>query len=237
MKSFKEIKFKDLIFNNFPFKILAIIIAVVLWIVITNIDNPSSRKTFSGITVNIRNGEALEEVGYIYQVESGGTISINVKAPRSVLNELKSSDFEAYADLSERASNSDKVKIHVSCNKVDVENQVDITSVRPEYLQISIDNMVSKEIQLTLNVTGEPEAGFVIGDYYTSPGTIRVSGAASVVDDIVAAGVYYNVDNMKANVDDVVVPVLPAVSCPDILHPVAVPLLPITGPVSIDFNI
>lgn len=207
MKSFKEIKFKDLIFNNFPFKILAIIIAVVLWIVITNIDNPSSRKTFSGITVNIRNGEALEEVGYIYQVESGGTISINVKAPRSVLNELKSSDFEAYADLSERSSNSDKVKIHVSCNKVDVENQVDIASVRPEYLQISIDNMVSKEIQLTLNVTGEPEAGFVIGDYYTSPGTIRVSGAASVVDDIVAAGVYYNVDNMKANVDDVVVPV------------------------------
>lgn len=207
MKSFKEIKFKELIFNNFPLKILAVIIAILLWIVIANIDNPSSRKTISGITVNIKNGEVLEEMGYIYQVESGGTISINVKAPRSVLDELRSSDFEAYADLSERATNSDKVKIHVSCNKVDVENQVDITSVRPEYLQISIDNMVSKELQLNLHISGEPEAGFVIGDYYTSPGSIRVSGAASVVDEIVAAGVYYNVDNMKANVDDTVVPV------------------------------
>lgn len=207
MKSFKEIKFKELIFNNFPLKILAIIIAIVLWIVIANVDNPSSRKTISGITVNIKNGEILEEMGYIYQVESGGTISINVKAPRSVLNELRSSDFDAYADLSERSANSDKVKIHVSCNKVDVENQVDIVNVRPEYLQISIDNMVSKELQLSLNVTGEPESGYVIGDYYTSPGTIRISGAASVVDNIAAAGVYYNVDNMKASVDDTVTPV------------------------------
>ena len=88
-----------------------------------------------------------------------------------------------------------------------MENQIDIVSVRPEYLQISIDNMVSKELQLTLNVTGEPQEGFVIGDYYTSPGSIRISGAASVVDNIVSAGVYYNVDNMKTNVDDTVTPV------------------------------
>lgn len=207
MKRFKEIKFKELIFNNFPLKILAVIIAIILWIVIANVDNPSSRKNISGINVNVKNGEMLENMGYIYQVESGGTISINVKAPRSVLNELRSSDFDAYADLSERASNSDKVKIHVSCNKTDVENQIDIVSVRPEYLQISIDNMVSKELQLTLNVTGEPQEGFVIGDYYTSPGSIRISGAASVVDNIVSAGVYYNVDNMKTNVDDTVTPV------------------------------
>ena len=207
MKSFKEIKFKELIFNNFPYKILAVVIAIILWIVIANIDNPYSRRTISGITVNVKNGEALEEMGYIYQIESGGTASVNVKAPRSVLNELKASDFEAYADLSERAANSDKVKIHVSCTKLEVENQIDIISVRPEYLQISIDNMVSKELQINLNVTGEPDAGFVIGDYYTSPGSIRVSGASSVVDEIAAAGVYYNVDNMKANVDDTVIPV------------------------------
>ena len=207
MKSFKEIKFKELIFNNFPLKILSVFLAVVLWVVIANIDNPSARKTMSGITVNVKNGENLESMGYIYQVESGGTIALRVKAPRSVLNELKSTDFDVYADLSERATNSDKVKIHVECNKSDIENQIDIISVTPEYLQISIDNMVSKELQLSLNVTGEPDKGFVIGDYYTSPGTVRISGAASVVDEITAAGVHYDVESMKTNVDDTVAPV------------------------------
>ena len=55
MKRFKEIKFKELIFNNFPLKILAVIIAIILWIVIANVDNPSSRKNISGINVNVKN--------------------------------------------------------------------------------------------------------------------------------------------------------------------------------------
>ena len=45
MKSFKEIKIKELILHNFGLKILAIIIAIVSWIVIVNVDNPSQRKT------------------------------------------------------------------------------------------------------------------------------------------------------------------------------------------------
>ena len=78
MKSFKEIKIKELILHNFGLKILAIIIAIVSWIVIVNVDNPSQRKTISGITVNMINGDALTSKGYIYQIESGASISIVV---------------------------------------------------------------------------------------------------------------------------------------------------------------
>ena len=102
MKSFKEIKIKELILHNFGLKILAIIIAIVSWIVIVNVDNPSQRKTISGITVNMINGDALTSKGYIYQIESGASISIVVKAPQTIVDELRSTDFYAYADLSER---------------------------------------------------------------------------------------------------------------------------------------
>ena len=89
MKFFKDIKIKDLIFKNFALKILAVIIAVVLWIVIVNVDNPSQRKTISGITVNLLNGDVLTDMDYIYQVNSGSVISIVVKAPQTIVVSLR----------------------------------------------------------------------------------------------------------------------------------------------------
>lgn len=207
MKFFKDIKIKDLIFKNFALKILAVILAAVLWIVIVNVDNPSQRKTISGITVNLLNGDVLTDMDYIYQVNSGSVISIVVKAPQTIVEELKASDFTAYADLSERAADSDKVPIHVSCNKEDIENQVDIISLRTEYVQLSIDNKVDRDFELTVDISGNPAEDYIVGGHSISPTTIKVTGAESIVSRIETAVLRYNVDGMTDNIDDAVVPV------------------------------
>lgn len=207
MKFFKDIKIKDLIFKNFALKILAVILAAVLWIVIVNVDNPSQRKTISGITVSILNGDVLTDMDYIYQVNSGSVISIVVKAPQSIADELKASDFTAYADLSERTADSDKVPIHVSCTKEEIENQVDIISLRTEYVQLSIDNKVDRDFDLTVDISGSPAEDYIVGGNSISPTTIKVSGAESIVSRIESAVLRYNVDGMTDNIDDAVVPV------------------------------
>lgn len=207
MKFFKDIKIKDLIFKNFALKILAVILAIVLWIVIVNVDNPSQRKTISGITVNLLNGDVLTDMDYIYQVNSGSVISIVVKAPQTIIEELKASDFTAYADFSERAADSDKVPIHVSCNKEDIENQVDIISLRTEYVQLSIDNKVDRDFELTVDISGNPAEDYIVGGNSISPTTIKVTGAESIVSRIETAVLRYNVDGMTDNIDDAVVPV------------------------------
>lgn len=207
MKSLKDIKIKDLIFKNFALKILAAIIAVILWIVIVNIDNPSQRKTISGITVNLLNGDVLTDMDYIYQVNSGSVISIVVKAPQTIVEELKASDFNAYADLTERSPDSDRVPIHVSCAKDDIESQVDIISLRTEYVQLTIDNKVDRNFSLAVDISGTPAEDYVVGNHSISPTTIRVSGAEAIVDRIESAVLRYNVDGMTDNIDDAVVPV------------------------------
>lgn len=207
MKSLKDLKIKDLILHNFALKILAIIIAIVLWIVIVNIDNPSKRQPITGIGVSILNGSVLTDKGYIYQVESGAIISIVIKAPQSIADELKASDFYAYADISERMTESDRVQIHVSCIKEDVADQVDIVSLRTEYVQLSIDNKVDKELPLDVEIEGTPASGYVVGDYSLSPTTIKLTGAESIVSEISGAKLSYNVDSMTATIDDMVKPV------------------------------
>ena len=103
MKSVKEFKFKDLILHNFALKILAVVLAVIIWVAIVNIDNPSRTTMISGIQVVFLNEDALGQKGYTYSVQSGSVISISVKAPQSIAESLEASDFYAYADFIEHS--------------------------------------------------------------------------------------------------------------------------------------
>ena len=159
MKSVKEFKFKDLILHNFALKILAVVLAVIIWVAIVNIDNPSRTTMISGIQVVFLNEDTLGQKGYTYSVQSGSVISISVKAPQSIAESLEASDFYAYADFSELSPASDKAKIYVRCEKSEVVNQIDIVSIRNEYVSLSIDNKLSKDITIESSYTGEPADG------------------------------------------------------------------------------
>ena len=108
---------KKIIFNNIGLKILALLIAILVWWVVMNIDDPLVKKTITGINVELRNDNDLTDKGYIYEVESGSLIAITVWAPESVAKDLKSSDFVAYADLSQLSPLTDTANITIECIK------------------------------------------------------------------------------------------------------------------------
>ena len=192
----KLVKLKQMIFNNIPLKILAVIIAIVAWIVIVNVSDPSQRVTISGISVALLNENSLVDKGYIYQVESGSSISIVVKGPQTVVENLKASDFYAYADLSERTPESDTAKIYVSCTNEEVSEMIDIVSQKTEYIQLAIDNKVDKDLPINVVITGTPASGYVVGNYGSSPTTIKVSGAEATIKKIAYASITYDVESM-----------------------------------------
>ncbi len=203
----KLIKLKQMIFNNIPLKILAVIIAIVAWIVIVNVSDPSQRVTISGISVSLLNENTLIDKGYIYQIESGSSVSIVVKGPQTVVENLKASDFYAYADLSERTPESDTAKIYVNCINEEVADIIDIVSQKTEYIQLAIDNKVDKDLPIDINISGTPASGYVVGNYGSSPTTIKVSGAEATIKKIAYASITYDVESMTADVVDTVKPV------------------------------
>lgn len=207
MKNQKLIKLREMIFNNIPLKILSVIIAIIAWIVIVNVSDPSQRVTITGITVELENEDVLTDKGYIYQVESGNTISIVVKGPQTVVENLKASDFYAYADLSERTPESDTSRIYVKCINDEVTNKIDIVSQKLEYVQLSIDNKVDKDLPVNIDITGTPADGYVVGSYSCSPTTIKVSGAENIIEKISYATLSYDVESLNADVMDNVKPV------------------------------
>lgn len=207
MKNPRIQRLKEIFLTNIPLKILAVLVAIIVWIVIINVSDPSQRVTISGISVALQNEEVLIDKGYIYQVESGGSISIVVKGPQTVVENLKASDFYAYADLGERTPESDTAKIYVSCTNDEIAGKIDIVSQKSEYVQLVIDNKVDKDLPIQIAITGIPESGYVVGEYSSSPTTIKVTGAENIIGKIAYAEISYDVESMNADVSDSVTPV------------------------------
>lgn len=198
---------KKIIFNNIGLKILALLIAVIVWWVVMNIDDPLVKKTINGVSVELRNDDDLIDKGYIYEVESGNVIAITVWAPESVAKELKSSDFIAYADLSQLSPLTDTANITVECVKSDVKNDIKEITSKIQVVKLSIDNKQTAEVPVTTAIVGNPDENYVIGDISISQNKIDITGAASVIEKIVRAEIKYDVSNMMQSVNEMVTPV------------------------------
>lgn len=198
---------KKIIFNNIGLKILALLIAVIVWWVVMNIDDPLVKKTINGVSVELRNDDDLIDKGYIYEVESGNVIAITVWAPESVAKELKSSDFIAYADLSQLSPLTDTANITVECVKSDVKNDIKEITSKIQVVKLSIDNKQTAEVPVTTAIVGNPAENYVIGDISISQNKIDITGAAGVIEKIVRAEIKYDVSNMMQSVNEMVTPV------------------------------
>ena len=85
--------------NNFGLKILAAVFAIILWMVVVNIEDPEKTKGFT-IPVTIENNEYLSDMGKTYEIlNNTDKISFTVTGKRSIIEELSESDFTAVANL------------------------------------------------------------------------------------------------------------------------------------------
>ena len=82
---------KERLTNNWSLKILAFFIAVMLWFVVVNIDNPIKQKVYTDIPVTVINTEVLaEEQQTFHIVDDTHMISVTVTAQRKVLQKITS---------------------------------------------------------------------------------------------------------------------------------------------------
>ena len=64
--------------NNFSLKILAVILAVVLWVVVINIDDPTTSKTYTTNVVAENTDYITSQNKYYEQLDSSNVVSFRV---------------------------------------------------------------------------------------------------------------------------------------------------------------
>ena len=193
---------KEKLLNNLSLKILSAVCAIIIWIIIVNVYDPSTSVTVSGVEVQLVNTESLTEKEYAYDVVDGSKISVYISGPRSIVTDIKAKDIVATADLSNVTVLSDYVDIDVKVVKDGVSASSIEIAPKTTAIRLKIENRVTKTFNIDTELVGTPADGYVIGGQQISPSSVKVTGTSSVVDSISSVKVSYDVSGATMNISD-----------------------------------
>ena len=195
--------------NNFGLKLLAALFALILWLVVVNIDDPKISQRFS-TSVVIENAEYLTNQGKYFEVlDDTNTIVFTVTAKRSYIEKLSNTDFKAVANMEnaviDNESGMGKVPIEVTALRY---SSLVTISKATQNLEIALDNLAQDQFIVGVETTGTLPDGCALGEVTVRPNLLKVSGPESVVSRIDHVTASIDVTNMTADVVASVIPVL-----------------------------
>ena len=181
--------------TNLPLKIIAFVFAAFLWLIVANVANPVTKSTYTNIKVTIANDDVITQGGEVYTVLDDQNVNVVVYAKRSVIQQIKSDDIVATADIKEMDSRTGLIPISVSIPKYRGSYQ-SAESV-PRNIQIKTEPTGKNVFTLTVSTTGTQRDGYQIGEMKVNPGKITITGAESTVKSIDKAVAKINVDGIS----------------------------------------
>lgn len=173
---------KTKLFNNLLLKVLSVIAAILLWLVVVNINDAVSSKSFKNIKVSTINMDAITSQGQTVRVdEDTDSVDIVVYARRSVLDKLKASDFVATADMQKDLRFDSMVKIEVAYTG---DYNIDRIEQRRENVLVHIEEEVTEQFKVSVGSIGSPSDGLALGSMVPEQSLVEITGPKSVVERI-----------------------------------------------------
>lgn len=176
--------------ENMTGKLLALLLAVILWVYVMNEQNPPVEQTAS-VKLEVRNVTQ----GLIL-ADSAEAVKVRYRGPRSIIAGLRSQDLEAYVD-----ANGIQEGEHFLPVKAGVPSSLELIEVAPNTVAVRLEGQTSRQLPVTPKFTGSTPAGVIIDKAEVVPVQVTVAGPRSMVD--MAANVVASVDMSGINKDAV----------------------------------
>jgi YbbR domain-containing protein len=194
--------------NNFGFKLLALLFAVILWLVVYNVDDPVITRNYT-TNVTLLNEDSIQDK-YFEILDNTNNVTFSVTAKRSYLDKMDDSDFSASADFEDMVVNDDatkgSIKIEIAASRYSGSIKINGSN---KFVTVSLEDAKSKQFVVSPTTEGTVADGYALGDVSISgSNVIKVSGPISLVNQIAKVVAAINVDGMSQNLSDNVVPIL-----------------------------
>ena len=179
--------------------VLSLFAAVVLWVAVTDAENPNRIGTFSGAIevrpVNVPDGRAVASI-------QEANVSLRVSAPEDVFERLTTADFRAEVDLS-GATGQAPLELRVNTRVVgNKEGEVEIIETVPRSVSVTLEASTSKVVPVLANIIGSPPQGFSYERIEPNPASVRVTGATSLIALVASANADVNLTGRRTSLDE-----------------------------------
>ncbi|MCR5757792.1 MAG: hypothetical protein K6F95_07785 [Selenomonas sp.] len=166
-------RFRSLIQRNLAAKIVALMVAVILWGYVMNEQNPSTEGSFTAHVqlVNVPEG---------YKVTQGtDKVKVTVRGARSLFVSNSDEDFEARVNLQEAKEGKGEYKAQIK-----MPQGFELLDVQPETVEVTLDPIVSRKVRADINVNGSPASGVTVAKVTQASAEVTVEGPSSAVNEV-----------------------------------------------------
>lgn len=202
-------KLKMSLTNNIGLKFLAVLIALVLWLAIVNVNDPEKTITVSNIPISVTNESAITSRDMVYNVKSEQYLNITVSGKRSIVSNLSAEDFRATASLKE-LSKVNSIPVDVTTKNASLGRKITIVKQSAQTILVDVENVEEKDFtDLVVEYTGKVADGYVAGLSSMSTDEVTVKAPTSIIDKIKKVAVRCSLDGANTNISK---------KCPVILY-------------------
>jgi len=173
------------VINKIGTALLAITLALIVWLVSVNQENPSVQDVFpEPIPIELHN----QPPGTIVFGEPVDRVQLTIRAPRTSWDNLRASSFQAWVDLAGLTPDIHNLDVQVKCS----DRAVKILDKKPSTVSIRLEPLKEKQLDVKASVIDSVPLGYISLAPTVTPPTVTVKGPGSAVDQVqsVAADIY-----------------------------------------------
>ena len=160
--------------NNWGIALLSLLLAISLWVFVTDRENPDRSGPVPGTVpierANVPPDEAICSI-------SEESVTVRARAPESVLERLTAADFRATIDLRDVSAEEATVAVLVESK----EARADVVTVSPSQVRVRLESVTSRTVPVRANPLGTPLRGFEQETIVVEPAEAVVTGPLCLV--------------------------------------------------------
>lgn len=187
--------------NKFLTILLAVAIAICLWVYVISVERPESENTYYNVPVVLDGVDILQDRGMMITSNTNMTVTLKLSGRRTDLNNLKSSDIAAVVDLS-RISGTGEKKLSYDVS-IPGTGSVEVVSRQPETVSLTVTQWDTAEVPVEVVYENRNPEYYV--DQTTEKldyNTVTVTGPKDIIEQIKKAKITIDLQDRTESISE-----------------------------------
>ena len=176
--------------RNLPAKIVALGVAVVLWVVVMSDQNPAIEGSFTVPVAVVNSPEGYKVT------KSEDTVKIKVRGARSLFVSATADDFRAYVDLGGAEAGKQSYKVQTA-----LPQGFELVEVQPETVEFNLDKIIQRQVRADVIVTGNSAPGTTVAKVTQASSIVTIEGPQSAVESVTRVVGYVGLSGNSTDFD------------------------------------
>lgn len=182
-------------------KLLSVVAAFILWSYFMGSQNPTRTLEYKDISVQLTGVDQLYN-NYNLKIIEGADATVDVKVSGSSnrLATLTASQIKVQADVSESITAPGTYQLPYTV--ILPESGMTCESRTPDSITVKVDEIETKKVPVSVKLSDKASKNYIFGDPQLSAETVKISGPATVVDEVSTAVIDLDTSGLKKTLTD-----------------------------------